>query len=214
MRHLTLAVLCVCASFAQSITAQGPTAAPAISTPAVPTGFATFLEFNQLGTTSKWSGGLSAIYPASTSMGVYLTTTGDILPKKAVDPTTGLSFYAISASLRQGVHKSMLSTGKFTFLLGGDVGPSFSQPNGTLSVSFSSSFIATGLYQVNNVFSVIVPVRMLYISGIGWNPVLEAGVAINTKNLPKASARNHGAPTLAQMRAVMRRCGLPESEIK
>jgi hypothetical protein len=209
MKPIALLLALALCAFAQS----APAPAPAVSTPAVPTGFAAFGEFNQLGTTSKWSGGLSAIYPVSTQAGVYMTTTGDILPKKAVDPTTKLDFYAISASLRQGIHKSMLSTGKFTFLLGGDVGPSFSQPNGTLSVSFSSSFIATALYQINNVFSLIVPVRMLYISGIGWNPVIEAGVAINTKNLPKASARNHGAPTLAEMRAVMRRCGLPESDV-
>lgn len=209
MKPLILIVMIATAGLSQTTT---PT--PTFSTASVPTGFAAFGEFNQLGTTSKWSGGLSAIYPVSTQAGVYMTTTGDILPKKAIDPTTGQSFYAISASLRQGVHKSMLATGKFTFLLGGDVGPSFSQPNGTLSVSFSSSFIATGLYQINNIFSLIVPVRMLYISGIGWNPVLEAGIAIDTKNLPKASARNGGAPTLAQMRAVMRRCGLPESEIK
>jgi hypothetical protein len=35
-------------------------------------------------------------------------------------------------------------------------------------------------------FSLIVPVRMLYISGVGWNPIAEAGVVINLKNLPKA----------------------------
>jgi len=27
---------------------------------------------------------------------------------------------------------------------------------------------------------------MLYVTGIGWNPIAEAGVLINLKNLPKA----------------------------
>ena len=42
------------------------------------------------------------------------------------------------------------------------------------------------LYQITPAFSFIVPVRMLYVSGIGWNPIAEAGIVINLKNLPKA----------------------------
>jgi hypothetical protein len=70
------------------------------------------------------------------------------------------------------------------------VGPTFAQPNGvsgSINVSFSSSFIATGYYQISKVFGFIVPVRMLYVSGIGWNPIAEAGIVINLKNLPKAT---------------------------
>jgi hypothetical protein len=26
---------------------------------------------------------------------------------------------------------------------------------------------------------------MLYVTGIGWNPIAEAGIVINLKNLPK-----------------------------
>ena len=107
---------------------------------------------------------------------------------------TGRNFYAIQSSARQGVHKSLFATGRFTALVGADVGPSFSQNTSSLitagksaiTVSFSSSFIATGVVQLNPAFSFVVPLRMLYISGIGWNPVLEAGVVINLKNLPKA----------------------------
>jgi hypothetical protein len=74
-----------------------------------------------------------------------------------------------------------------SFLLGGDVGPSFSQAQSSgLNINFSSSFVATAIYQITPVFSFIVPVRMLYVSGIGWNPIAEAGVLINLKNLPKA----------------------------
>jgi hypothetical protein len=46
--------------------------------------------------------------------------------------------------------------------------------------------VATSVFQISPVFSFIVPVRMLYISGIGWNPIAEAGIMINLKNLPKA----------------------------
>ena len=74
-----------------------------------------------------------------------------------------------------------------SFLIGADVGPSFdqAQPSG-INVNFSSSFVATAIYQITPVFSFLVPVRMLYITGIGWNPIVEAGVLINLKNLPKA----------------------------
>jgi hypothetical protein len=131
--------------------------------------------------------GISAIYPVVGSVGIYGTTTADILPKLAVDPTTGKKFYAISSSLRQGFHKDLVDTGRMSFLLGGDVGPSFSQSQTSgFNVSFSSSFVATAIYQVTPVFSFIVPVRMLYISGVGWNPIAEAGILINLKNLPKA----------------------------
>jgi hypothetical protein len=183
-RVIVLVLSIVAAVFGQTTTTTQPT----LSTSIVPTGFAVFGEFNQLGLTSKWSGGMSAIYPVSTQAGVYMTTTGDFLPKKAIDPTTGKSFYAISGSMRQGVHKSMVTTGNFVFLLGGDVGPTFSNPSGTantVSVSFSSSFIATAYYKVSPIFGAVVPVRMLYVTGIGWNPIVEAGITINLKNLPK-----------------------------
>jgi len=68
------------------------------------------------------------------------------------------------------------------------VGPSFSSSSAAsgININFSSSFVATGIYQVTPAFSFIVPVRMLYVTGIGWNPIAEAGIVINLKNLPKA----------------------------
>jgi hypothetical protein len=198
-RLSTLALLMTAATvvFAQSVTAPGSTpvaSAPAVTFPSaiLPTGIAVFGEFNQLGN-PRWTAGFSAIYPVAGSAGVYGTTTADVLPKLATDPTTGKHFYAISASARQGIHKSVLATGNLTLLLGGDVGPSFSQSTdsiltgkGAVTVSFSTSITATAVYQLTPAFSAIVPVRMLYVSGIGWNPVLEAGIVINLKNLPKA----------------------------
>jgi hypothetical protein len=110
-----------------------------------------------------------------------------VFPKLAVDPTTKRNFYAISASIRQGVHKDLLDTGRFAFLLGGDVGPGFSQDQPTgINISLSTSFVATVLYQINPTFSFILPVRMLYVSGAGWNPVVEAGFTVNLSTLPKA----------------------------
>jgi hypothetical protein len=171
--------------------AQTPAPEPATTTSVfptipLPTAIAGFGEFNQLGT-PRFTMGFSAIYPLVGSAGVYATTTADILPKLAVDPTTKKPFYAVSSSIRQGFHKDLFDTGRFSFLVGGDVGPSFSsaQPSG-INIDFSTSFIATGLYQLNPTFSLIVPVRMLHISGIGWNPIFEAGITVNLKSLAKA----------------------------
>jgi hypothetical protein len=131
--------------------------------------------------------GISAMYPVVSSVGIYGSTTADILPRLAVDPTTGKKFYAISSSLRQGFHKDLVDTGRASFLLGGDVGPSFSESQTSgFNVNFSSSLVVTAIYQITPVFSFIVPLRMLYITGIGWNPIAEAGILINLKNLPKA----------------------------
>ena len=171
-----------------AISAFGQTATTPVSFPAIPLPVAVsaFGEFIQLGS-PRFTMGISAIYPVVGSAGIYGTTTADILPELAVDPTTGRKFYAISASLRQGFHKDIIDTGHASFLLGGDVVPSFSQSQTSgININFSSSFVATAIYQISPVFSFIVPVRMLYISGIGWNPIAEAGILINLKNLPKA----------------------------
>jgi hypothetical protein len=175
-------------AFAQTTTPPASATTPTVTFPAIPlpTSVAAFGEFNQLGT-PRFTMGISAIYPVSGSAGVYGTTTADILPKLAVDPTTGRKFYAISSSVRQGFHKDLFDTGNFSFLLGADVGPTFSQaqPSG-INANFSSSFVATGIYQITSVFSLLVPLRMVYVTGIGWNPIAEAGIVINLKNLPKA----------------------------
>jgi len=175
----------VCALFATA--AFGQTTTTPVTFPAIPlpVAVAAFGEFNQLGS-PRFTMGVSAIYPVVGSVGIYGTTTADILPKLAKDPTTGRSFYAISSSIRQGFHKDILDSGRFSFLLGGDVGPSFSESQTSgIDINFSTSFVATGIFQVTPAFSLIVPVRMLYMSGIGWNPIAEAGIVINLKNLPK-----------------------------
>jgi hypothetical protein len=181
-------LLCAIGAFGQTTAPVQPAPITPVNFPAIPmpTGVAAFGEFNQLGS-PRVTMGISAIYPVAGSAGIYGTTTADILPKLAVDPTTGRKFYAISSSVRQGFHKDLFDTGHLSFLLGADVGPSFNQaqPSG-ISVNFSSSFVATAVYQITPVFSFLLPVRMLYITGIGWNPIVEAGVIVNLKNLPKA----------------------------
>jgi len=182
------AILLACCATAQTTTPVASATTPTVTFPAIPlpTSVAAFGEFNQLGS-PRFTMGISAIYPVSGSTGIYGTTTADILPKLAVDPTTGRKFYAISSSVRQGFHKDLFDTGHASFLIGADVGPSFNQaqPSG-INVNFSSSFVATAIYQITPAFSFLLPVRMLYITSIGWNPVVEAGLVINLKNLPKA----------------------------
>ena len=181
-----LSVLLAAGGWAQT-PAPAPTPTNSIfPTVPLPTAIAAFGAFNQLGS-PRFTAGFSAIYPVVGSAGVYGTTTADVFPVKAVDPTTKRNFYAISASLRQGVHKDILDTGRLSFLLGGDVGPGFSQAQPTgININLSTSFVATVMYQLNPTFSLIVPVRMLYVSGAGWNPVVEAGFTINLGTLPKA----------------------------
>ena len=87
-------LLCAISAFGQTTAPVQPTQpAPTMSVnfPAIPmpTGVAAFGEFNQLGS-PRFTMGISAIYPVSGSAGIYGTTTADVLPRLAVDPSTGL----------------------------------------------------------------------------------------------------------------------------
>lgn len=163
-----------------------------VDTPTTPTfgpiaGVMAFGAFNQLGN-PRWTGGAGGIYPLIGKINVYGTTVADIMPKLATDPITGRRFYAVSASLRQGVHYQVLATGKFRLYVGQDIGPEFSgaQPSG-INISLSTSSTVTPLIQFNQTFSAILPLRMLYIDKIGWNPVAEFGIVLNLSQLPKAA---------------------------
>ncbi|MEI9971747.1 MAG: hypothetical protein WDO73_06650 [Ignavibacteriota bacterium] len=71
----------------------------------------------------------------------------------------------------------MVDTGRASFLLAAtSVRASHNRRLAGFSINFSSSFVATAIYQVTPVFSFIVPVRMLYNAGVGWNPFAEAGI--------------------------------------
>lgn len=208
-------LLAACSAFGQS--------APPVSINfKPPAGVMVFGEFNQLGN-PRITGGVGGIYPVIGSIGIYGTTILDVLPKLALDPTTQKDFYAISVSARQGFHKTILCTGKFCSLLGADIGPSFSQntasvaAGGTtaITVSFSTSATVTMLFQVSPAFSLIAPVRMLYVPNAGWNPVAEFGGLINLGKLPAANVTPlTSTPTAKQMRAVMKRLHLPVEDLK
>ena len=174
-------VLLASAAFGQTTTPLAPVV--------LPTAVSIVGEFNQLAS-PRFAMGVSALYAPSlqSNIGMYNTTTADVIPVKAVDPKTGKSFYAISASVRQGIHEKVLSTGKFTFLLGADLGPGFSSSTGGgIAVSFTGSFVATAVYHANKYMSFVAPFRMLYINNVGWNPVIQAGVSFNLGNLPAAT---------------------------
>lgn len=168
--------------FASSAFCQTPDPNPTPTSTTLPLAFCGFASFNQLGD-PRFAGGVCAIYPVVGSIGIYGTTVADILPKKQTDPNSGRSFYNLSISTRQGFHKSIFSLGQFTFLLGGEVGPSFSsgQPSG-VNVSLTGSFTATSLFRISPIFSLILPVRMLYINGAGFNPIVELGIVANLKS--------------------------------
>lgn len=162
------------------------------STFTLPTAVSAVAEFNQLGS-PRWSLGISAIYApsAQSSIGMYDSTTADVVPVKAKDPASGKSFYALNASIRQGVHERIFCAGTFTdpitkatgprgcFLLGGDLGPGFQNSPSGVSVSATASFVATTWIRVNRWLGVVVPIRMLYIPAVGFNPVVQAGLSFN-----------------------------------
>ena len=191
-------ITCIFLALACCVTAAfGQTAAPASPVKidiAVPDGVLVVGEYNQLGD-PRWTGGLGGIYPVVGSIGVYGSTMVDFLPKLATDPATGKPFYALQASARQGFHKSLIATGRVTFLVGADVGPTFSQSTSSvisgqssIAVSFSTSVTTTTVVQLTPAISFVVPIRLLYIAPVGWNPIGEAGFLFNLKQLPKSTA--------------------------
>ena len=139
------------------------------------------LSYNQY---TGGSGFVSGIVPESSRVGVYGSATADIVPVKVLDPVTKRYGYALSASARAGQHKVVYNDGKNMLLLGGDLGASFSQAGlaSGLSIGLAGSFTATYIRQLGPHFGIGVPLRMLWMSGVGpggrgvWNPVGEIGI--------------------------------------
>jgi hypothetical protein len=164
------------------IFAYGQTPAPTV----LPTAVSAVAEYNQL-SSPQFAAGICAMYTSTvqSSIGMYNSSCADAFPVHATDPTTGKTFYAISASFRQGIHEKLLATGPWVFLLGADVGPGFSSTSTSgISLSATGSFVFTTVYKVNSFMNIVVPIRALYISNIGWNPVLQFGVSFNLSKLP------------------------------
>lgn len=195
----TLLCLLAFAALAQTGTTSQPAASSnsslvTIAVPKLPAMFGVYGQYNQLGS-PQFNGGVVAIYPVSQSVGIYGSTITDLFPSAQKDPTTGRTFYALNTSVRQGFHKDMLDTWRFSFFLGGDIGPSFSSNTAavvsggvaTISVSLSTSATGTLIYKATPWMDVLGSARMLYVSGSGWNPVAAVGVLFNLKKLPPAA---------------------------
>lgn len=177
------AALTVTLLFVLAVVAVGQTPL----TPALPdTTFALggFVSYNQLGTPQVTGGGF-ALYTLPVPH-LYGSTTAIIVPKVATDPDTGRSFYAVNANIVQHVHYD-ITLGKldrFKLLVGAGAGPSFGQdqPSG-IAVSMNTSFMATPFYRITPVWGIALPVQMLYIKDVGWNPVAAVAFTINLKAL-------------------------------
>jgi hypothetical protein len=119
---------------------------------------------------------LTSIYPASSSLGIYLSSTADITPVQQIDPTTKRTYWAFTTSIRQGAHKLLLTSGRFSILVGGDAGGAFSQSaTSGIGVSFTGSITATAVWQISNKWAVIAPIRAVWINS-GWNAVPQVGI--------------------------------------
>ncbi len=147
--------------------------------PSLPSYVAIGAAYNQIGT-PNWNAFFTAIYPLASPIGMYTSTTTDLIPVRAQDPKTGRQYWAISTGVRQGVHEQILNVNdKFRVLVGGDLGAAFSQasPSGT-NVNLTGSFTGTVGYQFSKRFGVLMPIRGLYVPQVGWNLILQAGIAI------------------------------------
>lgn len=166
----------------------------------IPAGVAGFVEYNQLGS-PKIVGGVSALYPVSGAYKLYMTTTALLSPQLKLDPTTNKQFYAVTTSFRQGLHRDMIDVGKWSFLVGGDLGPALgSNPSASsLAVNFSSSVVITPVYQLSKSVSLILPLRGVYINNVGWNPEVDFGVQLNL------SVLTNKATAAAKAKAALRR---------
>jgi len=185
MKRLAITTLFLAGILAGQTIPQ-PIPAP-VAPPPLPAYVSIIGEFNQLAT-PQWALGLSAIYTTTgqNNIGMANSTSADIVPVKgAKDPVTGRTFTAISAQLRQGVSEKLLCTGPFCVYVGADIGPGFSStPAGGVSISATGSFSVITRVRLNSWLSFVTPVRMLYVNGIGWNPVLQGGLSFNLHKLP------------------------------
>lgn len=177
MKKLTIAALtlaCVCAL------GQTPPVTPATSGQ-LPTYIMGGFSYNQY---TGAAGFTSVVLPESNKAGLYGSATADLVPAKFTDPKTGKTGYLISGSMRAGQHKVVYNDGQNMLLIGGDAGASFANTGtpAAVTIGLAGSFTVTYVRQINSHLAVGVPVRMLYMSGVGpggsgaFNPVVECGI--------------------------------------
>lgn len=199
MKHLlALSLFAICAS-AQTITpvplpvpdAKTAASIAALSAITLPTYIAAGGAYNQFAGWNAWASAIvpvSSILPSVKSDTMYESTTADIFPLKS--DINGKSGYLLTTSIREGVHRVVIKTPRFTGLLGGDIGYAFTQsatpatPAASLSSTvalptsgISASVTATGVWQITKSLSAMIPVRFLYMANAGgWNAIVEVGL--------------------------------------
>lgn len=173
MKIISAFLLCLSVFSQETFSQEKPSPAPVVS--ALPTYVGAGVTYNQIGTPKAniWA---TAIYPVISSVGVYSSTSTDIVPVQKLDPATGRAYFAFTTSIRQGVHKTVYTSGKFVALIGGDAGVGLSQavPSG-MNVSLAASFTATAIYQLTPKFAVVVPIRGMWVNS-SWNLLPQIGI--------------------------------------
>jgi hypothetical protein len=164
---------------------MGQTTTSTPTATSLPTYIMAGLKYDQF---TGGSGFVSGIVPESDRFGVYGSATVELVPVKFIDPPTGNTRYLLGGSARFGQHKTGYNDGKNMLLFGGDVGASFSSSSSTagntatVSLGMAGSFTITYVRQLSPHWALGVPVRMLWMSGVGpngsgaWNPVVELGI--------------------------------------
>lgn len=199
MKHLAvLSLFAVCAAAQTVVPVPAPvpdakTAAgiAALSSITLPTYIAAGGAYNQFAGWNAWASAIipvSTILPSVKSDTMYESTTADIFPIKSV--INGKSGYLLTTSIREGMHRAVIKTPRFTGLVGGDIGYAFTQsatPPATPAAlsstvviptsGISASITATGVWHITKSLSAMVPVRFLYMANAGgWNAIVEVGL--------------------------------------
>jgi hypothetical protein len=170
------------------------TVPPVTTLTALPTSVFGGVSFNQLGT-PKEAGELGAIYApsAQSAIGMYDSTTVDLVPVHLVDAATGRKYWSIEGTVRQGIHEKLFATGRWFFMAGGDVGPGLatSASGQGLALSLSGSLDVIPIYRVSNAISLALPIRLEYLDAANqvagssrWNPVVQFNVVFHLGALP------------------------------
>jgi hypothetical protein len=208
MKNISLITILFAGLSASAQTAAIPSTTPTISVTNItlPTYIAVGMSYNQFTGAAAFVSGL--IPETSKAGGLYGSVTADINAAKVIDPATGKSGYGVSPSFRFGQHKvvyngttttttaggTVIAQSGNMLLIGGDFGASWNQVQTTttsplgvvttsgapgLSIGLAGSFTLTYVRQFTPHLAMAVPIRMLWMSGVGpgatgvWNPVGE-----------------------------------------
>lgn len=146
----------------------------------LPSGIVATVNFDQLGD-PQFTGSIGGIYPIVGSAGVYGISGAEFFPRTLKDPKTGKPFIGLTTNLQQEVHKSILTVGRWTFLLGLQAGPSFStSPSEGFAVAFAGGGSGSIVCQLNKTFSLLLSPKLMYMSDVAvWRVIPRFGLKIN-----------------------------------